>query len=386
MTTPAWRAEIVQPPWIACGVAAAEGGLGERREHQREADPDQDLGRQGEPDFGLRQTAPGRPGRRRGGSPRPRRGRGRPGPGCRAASRAPPPAASPRRRSRRRSGSAASLRSAAGRGGRARRRSTRRPSPAPRWPRGAAGRSGAAPARSPGSTSRALATARIGTAAASAIGTWSRKIDCQETSWVRMPPSAGPSAAPVAPAVAQIAVARRSEPTVAGSSSSDAVTASAPPIACTRAGDDQGREVIGEPAGEPGTGEDREPDRGRPPRPDPAGDQRRRHRGQRHHQVEGDQHPGDPEDARCRGPGRCRAGRGRRSRSRRVRGRPPVRAPQTRGFGLPRSIAQLVTVLIPVLLLPFEHEFDVGARFRIGDVFDLQPAPPHLSALPGPAL
>ena len=48
------------------------------------------------------------------------------------------------------------------------------------------------------------------------------------------PPTAGPSAAPVAPALAQIAVARRSEPTVAGSSSSTAVTARAPPSACTQ--------------------------------------------------------------------------------------------------------------------------------------------------------
>ena len=56
-----------------------------------------------------------------------------------------------------------------------------------------------------------------------------------------MPPTAGPSAAPVAPAVAQTAVARRSEPTVAGSSSSAAVTARAPPSACTQRADDQGR-------------------------------------------------------------------------------------------------------------------------------------------------
>ena len=48
------------------------------------------------------------------------------------------------------------------------------------------------------------------------------------------PPTAGPSAAPVAPAVAQTATARRSEPTVAGSSSSTAVTATAPPSACTQ--------------------------------------------------------------------------------------------------------------------------------------------------------
>src|ERR1700729_1210184 len=44
----------------------------------------------------------------------------------------------------------------------------------------------------------------------------------------------------------------------------------------------------------------------------------------------------------------------------------------SRGFGLASPIAQLRTVLRPVLLLAFKHEFDVGARFRIGDVFDLE--------------
>jgi hypothetical protein len=61
-----------------------------------------------------------------------------------------------------------------------------------------------------------------------------RKIDCQETSSVSTPPTAGPRAAPVAPAAAQSAVARRSEPTLAGNSSSTAVTAAAPPSACTQ--------------------------------------------------------------------------------------------------------------------------------------------------------
>jgi hypothetical protein len=132
-----------------------------------------------------------------------------------------------------------------------------------------------------------LATERIGTAAASAIGTWIRKIDCQETSSVSRPPTAGPSAAPVAPALAQTAAARFSEPTVAGSSSSAAVTA----------GDDQRGQVVGEPTGEAGAGEDRQPDRRRHPGPDPAGDVGGGHRSQRHHQVEGDQHPGDAGDA-----------------------------------------------------------------------------------------
>ena len=93
-----------------------------------------------------------------------------------------------------------------------------------------------------------------------AIGTWKRKIDCQETSSVSRPPTAGPSAAPVAPAAAQRATARRSEPTVAGSSSSAAVTAAAPPSACTQRASDQRPELRRDAAGEAGAGEDREPD------------------------------------------------------------------------------------------------------------------------------
>ena len=77
---------------------------------------------------------------------------------------------------------------------------------------------------------RAMASTGIATAIAS--GTWTRKIDCQETSSVSRPPAAGPSAAPIAPAVAQTAAARRSEPTAYGRSSSAPVTAAAPPIAC----------------------------------------------------------------------------------------------------------------------------------------------------------
>ncbi len=48
------------------------------------------------------------------------------------------------------------------------------------------------------------------------------------------PPAAGPRAAPIAPAVAQMVAARRSEPTAYGKSSSAPVTAAAPPMACTQ--------------------------------------------------------------------------------------------------------------------------------------------------------
>jgi hypothetical protein len=72
----------------------------------------------------------------------------------------------------------------------------------------------------------------IGTASRIAAGTWTRKIDCHETSSVSRPPTAGPSAAPAAPAVAHARVAERSEPYTAGISSSAAQTAAAPPTAC----------------------------------------------------------------------------------------------------------------------------------------------------------
>ena len=111
------------------------------------------------------------------------------------------------------------------------------------------------------------------------------------------PPIAGPSAAPVAPAVAQSAAARRSEPTVAGSSSSTAVTAAAPPSACTQRAAISVLSVRRGGAGEAGAGEDRQPDGGGPARPDPARQVRGRHGGERHHQVEGDEHPGDAGDA-----------------------------------------------------------------------------------------
>src|ERR1700755_649340 len=55
----------------------------------------------------------------------------------------------------------------------------------------------------------------------------------------------------------------------------------------------------------------------------------------------------------------------------------------TRGFGLSPAIAQLRTVLLSVLLLPFEHQFDVGSGFRVGDVFDLQFAAAPLFDRPG---
>src|ERR1700760_5198237 len=56
---------------------------------------------------------------------------------------------------------------------------------------------------------------------------------------------------------------------------------------------------------------------------------------------------------------------------------------QTRGFVLPRPIPQLRSVLFSVLLLSFEHQFDVGAGFGIGDVGHLQVAAAPLADRPG---
>src|ERR1700751_3531009 len=51
---------------------------------------------------------------------------------------------------------------------------------------------------------------------------------------------------------------------------------------------------------------------------------------------------------------------------------------QTRGFGLPPSIAKLRSVLFPVLLLAFENQFDVRAGFGVRDVVDPNPRPAPL--------
>jgi len=112
---------------------------------------------------------------------------------------------------------------------------------------------------------------------------------------VSRPPTAGPSAAPAAPAVAHARVARRSEPYTAGISSSAAQTAAAPPTACRQ------RAAISTPidgaaASEACRREQPEPRRCQPPRPDPRRGVRRRYRGRGEDEVEPDQHPGDRRD------------------------------------------------------------------------------------------
>ncbi len=59
---------------------------------------------------------------------------------------------------------------------------------------------------------------------------------------------------------------------------------------------DQSAELVRDGAGETGAGEDREPDRGGAAGADTTREERRRHRGKRHHQVEGDEDPADAGD------------------------------------------------------------------------------------------
>ena len=66
-----------------------------------------------------------------------------------------------------------------------------------------------------------------------ASGTWTAKIAFHEIVWVRIPPIAGPAAAPITLAADHTATARRSLPVAPGRSSSAAQIAAAPPIACT---------------------------------------------------------------------------------------------------------------------------------------------------------
>ncbi len=85
----------------------------------------------------------------------------------------------------------------------------------------------------PSVTGRRDGARRSAASAMSASGTCSAKIHSQPRTWVMMPPAAGPSAAPMTPALTQVRTASSSERSCAASSSSEAVTSAAPPIACT---------------------------------------------------------------------------------------------------------------------------------------------------------
>ena len=135
---------------------------------------------------------------------------------------------------------------------------------------------------------------------------------------------------------------------MAGSSSSAAVTAAAPPSACTQRATIRVESWSETPQARPAPAKIARPTAAARPGPDPARQQRRGHRGQRHHQVEGDQHPGDAGDAGVelavdlrqrqdddRGVGQDEADGERQRRD-------------ARSGGLGRSVAQLLRVLVAV--------------------------------------
>src|SRR6478735_367292 len=88
--------------------------------------------------------------------------------------------------------------------------------------------------RPAGSTTGRTRSRRTPTRVSRARGAWTKKIDSQPSVSVRIPPMAGPSAAPRIPAAAQVRTALPSEPWISVSRSSAAQTSSAPPTAWTQ--------------------------------------------------------------------------------------------------------------------------------------------------------
>ncbi len=88
--------------------------------------------------------------------------------------------------------------------------------------------------RPAGSTSGRTRSRSTPRRVSSASGAWAKKIDSQPSVSVRIPPIAGPSAAPRIPAAAQVRTALPSEPWISVSRSSAAQTSSAPPTAWTQ--------------------------------------------------------------------------------------------------------------------------------------------------------
>ena len=82
--------------------------------------------------------------------------------------------------------------------------------------------------RSTGPESGGTRTPRSVSSARSTTGAWTRKIDSQPNSCVRMPPAAGPSAAPITPARAQMRAAGTSPPARSASRASAPQTTAAP--------------------------------------------------------------------------------------------------------------------------------------------------------------
>ena len=159
----------------------------------------------------------------------------------------------------------------------------------------------------------------------SATGAWARKMASQPASCVRMPPIAGPSAAPSMPARAHTCAARCSDPSTPPSRTSAVATSSAAPAAWTQrpasnTGKDDANPHASD-AAENTTSPAAQRSRGAAPH-----QVRRRHSAGGQHEVVRDKHPGDVGDARPRSATRCRAAPTSRRTSRRERERPPGRA------------------------------------------------------------
>ena len=111
------------------------------------------------------------------------------------------------------------------------------------------------------------------------------------------PPTAGPSAAPVAPAAAQTATARRSEPSAIGISSSAAVTAAAPPTACTQRAAISVFSSSATPQARLAPAKTASPSAATRPAPTRRASSAAGTAASAEDEVEGDQHPGHPGDA-----------------------------------------------------------------------------------------
>ena len=150
--------------------------------------------------------------------------------------------------------------------------------------------------RSPGGAGTGRAPApRAASNNTSASGTCARKIDSQPSSSVRIPPAAGPSAAPSTPAATQVRSAASSLPFARERRSSAAVTSSAAPSAWTHRAPTSTSNDGASPHASDANAKTTTPDDERLARPPPR-DVGRGHGDDREHEIERGQHPRDGRD------------------------------------------------------------------------------------------
>ena len=140
-----------------------------------------------------------------------------------------------------------------------------------------------------------ICSPRRATSGRSASGTCTRKIDSQPSTSVRIPPRAGPSAAPKMPAATHSRTARPPFPSVEARRPSAAVTSNAAPTACAMRAPTRTSKDGASPQSERGCREDqgsRDEDCARCS----SGDEGSRQRNQSEREVERRQHPGNGGD------------------------------------------------------------------------------------------